>query len=106
MPEVPTKPQQLRQHSTSLVYNTGTGQVLLISHVGVLEGVTPKPESLSEIERNLVEDASRIHGVAKDKLAIISIDPKEYKPDVVYSVDVATRVVKTNPIKTTPGKQK
>jgi hypothetical protein len=106
MSEPSTKPQRLRTHSTSLVYATGSGQVLHISHVEVMEGVTPPPEFLSEIERNALDQAFRIHGVPRDNLAILSIDPKDYRPNVVYSVDVATRAVKTSPITRTRGTQK
>jgi hypothetical protein len=66
-----------------------------------MQGSIPPAEFLSEIERNALEDASRVHGVERDKLAIISIDPKEYRPDVVYSVDLATRALKTSPIRRT-----
>ena len=106
MPEEPAKPQRLRKHSTSLVYNTESGHVVHISHVEVIEGMTPPSEFLSEVDRDALDHASRIHGVARDKLAITSIDPKEYRADVVYSVDLATRVLKTSPVKRTPGKEK
>jgi hypothetical protein len=98
MPEISMNPHGLRRHSTSLVYAKGSGHVLHVSHIEVMEGSTPPPELLSQIELGAVDEACRIHGVARDRLAVVSLDPKEFKPDVIYSVDLATGTLTTKPI--------
>ena len=78
--------------------------MLHVSHVDVVQGSTSPPELLSEIERNAIDDACRIHGIARDELAVVSLDPKKFKPTLIYSVDLATGKLKTKPIRVTRGR--
>jgi hypothetical protein len=78
----------IRRHSTLIIYSKGNGRVIHISHVELAEGASVPPDP--EIERYSLEDACRIHGLEPTELGIMSIDPKDFKPDLVYSVDEKT----------------
>jgi len=79
-----------QRHSTFMIYFKGNGRVIHIAHVELAESASAPSDVLSEIERWSLEAASRIYGAAQSELGIISIDPKDLKPDLVYSVDEKT----------------
>ena len=89
----------IRRHSTLMIHSKDNGRVIHISHVELADGASASPELLSEIERCSIEDARRIHGAAQAELGVISVDPKDFKPDLVYSVDEKTGTLQSAPSK-------
>jgi hypothetical protein len=83
----------IRRHSTLIIYSKGNGRVIHISHVELAEGASVPPDP--EIERYSLEDACRIHSVEPTGLGIISINPKEFNPDLVYSVEEKTGTLRS-----------
>jgi|SRR6516162_520595 hypothetical protein len=79
-----------QRHMTFMIYSKGNGRVIHISHVELAESASAPLDVLSEIERWSLEVACRIHGAVQSELGIISIDPKDFKPDLVYSVNEKT----------------
>lgn len=104
MPPKSKSANGLRRYATSMVYAKSSGDVLHVSHVDAIEGSTPPKEFLSQIEHNAIDEACRVHGIPRDELAIVSLDPKKFKSSVIYSVDLATGKLKTKPIRRTRGR--
>lgn len=88
---------RLRRHKTWMVYAKKSGAVIHISHVGLAEGASASPELLAETERRSLEHACRIHGVAEADVAVIALDPEQFKPLHIYTVDPANGTVHAQP---------
>ena len=79
-----------QRHMTFMIYSKGNGRVIYIAHVELTESASAPLDVLSEIQQCSLEVACRIYGAAQSELGIIAIDPKYFKPDLVYSVDEKT----------------
>jgi hypothetical protein len=93
MTATPSNPHALRRDRTSLIYVKATGRVLHIAHLDLMGGAEPTPELLAEIERNELDEACRIHGLARNDVATTRLDPEDFKANHIYSVDPTSGAV-------------
>jgi hypothetical protein len=93
MPENSIGSRKLTPFNTTLVYLRSSGRVLHVSNVELMEGAPPPPEFFPGFDDHAVDEACRIHGVARENLGIAVLDPGEYKRGLVYSVDPASGTV-------------
>lgn len=89
----------VQRHSTTLVYVKTSGRVLHVSHLDAMEGSALLQEFVAGVQENALDEACHIHGALREDLAVVSLDPKEFKHGLIYSVDPATGGVATRPVR-------
>lgn len=86
----------VERESTSLVYDTQTGDILYMHHFVTLNGGKAPDDKAAESKA--LAELERIRPELKAKRAVLHVPSSAVKPDTGYRVDVAKRVLVERPV--------